>query len=150
MSSAFIREPDEYGEANCPVCESHGVLVGTETMDAHIKPEHRHEISTTGYFCPSATCDVAYFDVFRRRINTDALNGPVYPKDPQAPICPCFGLTLEDIKKDVAEGTVTRVKDVVLRARTPEARCAFTAADGQCCVQAVQLHFHKLKEQANS
>ena len=49
---------------------------------------------------------------------------PVYPKDPTAPICACFGLTRHDIEQDVAEGVVTRTKAVLEKAKSSQARCA--------------------------
>ena len=44
---------------------------------------------------------MAYFDAFERAILSADLTKPVYPKDPDAPICACFGLTRRDIEQDV-------------------------------------------------
>ena len=46
---------------------------------------------------------------------TGDLNKPVYPKNPDAPICACFGLTRQDIEQDVSEGVVTREDEVSRR-----------------------------------
>ena len=93
MNKAFIREPDDTGQAHCPACESLAIAVGRQTWWAHVDQEHQADLAETAFFCPFAKCDVVYFDMFERRVTTDALKHPVYPKDPAAPICGCFGLT---------------------------------------------------------
>ena len=50
---------------------------------------------------------------------TGDLDGPVYPKDPDAPICACFGLTRLDIEADVREGTDEPAPLHVAKARQP-------------------------------
>ena len=72
---------------------------------------------------------------------TGELNKPVYPKDPEAPVCACFGLTREDIEQDVREGVVTRVKAILEKAKSSEARCSKLAANGQPCVAYVQKYY---------
>jgi hypothetical protein len=138
MNKAFVREPDETGDRNCPRCGSLGVAVRAETLDAHLPGEARRLVAETAWFCPFARCDVVYFDAFERVVLTDVLGKPVYPKDPLAPICGCFGLTLDDIDDDIAEGGVTRVKELLARAKSPEANCSRLAISGQCCVPEVQ------------
>jgi hypothetical protein len=86
---------------------------------------------------------VAYFDIFERTIRTEALRHPVYPKDPQAPICACFGLTADDVEADIAEGGVRRVRAIIDKAKGPEAHCRTAAASGQSCVGEVQRYYMK-------
>jgi hypothetical protein len=69
------------------------------------------------------------------------LRQAVYPKDPAAPVCTCFGLTRADIEQDVREGVVTRTKAVLEKAKSAEARCAETAANGHSCVAYVQKYY---------
>lgn len=92
-------------------------------------------------FCPSPQCDVVYFDAFERVITTGDLAKPVYPKNPDAPICACFGLTRQDIEADVREGVVTRVKAILEKANSSEARCNQMAANGQPCSAYVQKYY---------
>ena len=92
-------------------------------------------------FCPLPQCDVVYFDAFERVVLTGDLSRPVYPKDPDAPICACFGLTRHDIEQDINEGVVTRVKAILEKAKSPEARCARMAANGLPCVAYVQRYY---------
>ena len=65
---------------------------------------------------------------------------PVYPKDADAPICACFGLTRQDIERDVQEGVVTRVKAILAKANSAEARTRM-AANGCSCVPYVQKYY---------
>jgi hypothetical protein len=137
MNKAFVREPDQTAEY-CPRCGSKGELVAGRTLAAHLSEEHRGRIAEPANFCPSAQCQVVYFDGFERTILAAEIAHPIYPKDAAAPICACFGLTREDIEQDVREGAPTRTRAVVERANSPEARCSELAANGRSCVAYVQ------------
>ena len=140
MNKAFLKEPEQ-GAEYCPQCKCLGQPVSSVTLDALVRPEFRHQLGATACFCPYPTCEVAYFDAFERSVLVTSLVKPIYPKDAQAPICACFGLTLEDIEADIAEGVVTRVKAAVARAKTPEAACQLKAGNGQSCVAEIQKCF---------
>lgn len=140
MNKAFIREPDQTADY-CPRCGSMGEQVGASVLRCHLTEEQRRILSEPASFCPSAQCPVAYFDCFERFVLAAALSQPVYPKDPIAPICACFGLTRQDIEQDVEEGVVTRTRAVVDKAKSLEARCAELAANGRPCVAYVQKYY---------
>ncbi len=89
---------------------------------------------------------MVYFDAFEQVLVTGDLNKPIYPKNIDAPICACFGLTRRDIEQDVSEGVVTRVKAILKKAESPEARCSQTAANGQPCVAYVQKYYMQCRE----
>lgn len=144
MNKAFVREPDS-SECRCPRCGSVGSPLGPETLRAHVAAESVKKLAESGFFCPFATCDVVYFDQFGRTLGRDAIQRPVYPKDPEAPICGCFGFTRDDVEQDVREGVVTRCRELLAKAKSPEARCAVMAADGHCCVPEVQRYFMKFR-----
>jgi hypothetical protein len=144
MNKAFVREPEDAGN-RCPKCGSAGPAVFQTTLEAHVPADLLAEFASSAFFCPLATCPVGYFDQFERSIPAANLIRPVYPKDPQAPICPCFGLTEDDIKADVQEGAVTRVREHLQRAQSDEARCATLSPSGQSCVAAVQRCFMQLR-----
>jgi hypothetical protein len=148
MNKAFVREPDSTADY-CPRCGSKGQPVHAETIQAYLSADRNATLSDPANFCPSPQCNVAYFDTFERVIMTDELVRPIYPKDPDAPICACFGLTREDIEQDVREGVVTRVKAILQKANSPEARCAQMAANGQSCVAYVQKYYMQYRA-ANS
>ncbi len=147
MNKAFIRDAEPTVE-RCPACGSPGQPVGTATLDAFVRPEFRNELGETACFCLSETCPIAYFDAFERQVSVDRLVKPVYPKDPQAPICACFGVLSQEIEADVREGVATRTRALVDRAKSPEARCSQMAANGISCIPAVQRCYMKLREQA--
>ncbi len=140
MNKAFLKEPEQ-GAEYCPQCKSLGQPVSQVTLDAQVRPEFRKQLGSSANFCPYPNCEVVYFDAFERSVSIEGLVQPIYPKDAQAPICACFGLTIEDIEADIAEGVVTRVKAAVARAQTPEAACSLKAANGQSCVAEIQKCF---------
>ncbi|MHB8902336.1 MAG: hypothetical protein ACYC6Y_26550 [Thermoguttaceae bacterium] len=140
MNKAFVREPDSTSDY-CPRCGSKGEPVGVDTLREFLTEVQREAISPSANFCPSAGCEVVYFDSFERAILARQMGRHVYPKDPATPICACFGLTREDIERDVREGTTVRVKAVIEKSKTPAARCRQMAANGQSCIAYVQKYY---------
>ena len=140
MNKAFVREPDRTADY-CPRCGSKGEQVGAEVLKTYLSEEKRRALAEPANFCPSPQCVVAYFDSFERVVLTSELDRPVYPKDPEAPICACFGLTRRDIEQDVEEGVVTRTREVVEKAKSAAARCARMAANGRPCIAYVQKYY---------
>ncbi|MEZ6146759.1 MAG: hypothetical protein R3B91_15345 [Planctomycetaceae bacterium] len=146
MNKAFVREPDFDGRAYCPRCGSLGTAVTSVTLEQHLKESARQQLGETAWFCGFASCEVAYFDLYERCVTTGKLRAPVYPKASDAPICACFGFTTDDIEADVAEGTPTRIRDLLKKSRSPEARCQTLAADGHCCMREVQRLYMRLRQ----
>ncbi len=146
MNKAFVREPDDTGAAHCPKCGSLGSDVIRETMAAHVTAEAAGQLSEAAFFCPFPRCEVVYFDRFDRTATVDALVQPVWPKDPSAPLCGCFGLTAEDIDADVREGTPRRVRELLAKSKTDQARCRILSASGQCCLTEVQRYYMKQRQ----
>lgn len=140
MNKAFVREPDQVADY-CPRCGTKGESVGSETLQHQLPKEMWGRVSASANFCPTPQCEVVYFDAFERVILTADLSHSVYPKDPTAPVCACFGLTRADIEEDVREGSVTRVKAVLQKARSPKARCRQKAASGRPCVAYIQKYY---------
>lgn len=146
MNKAFVREPDDNGERRCPACGSIGVVVTSETVAAHLREEACRELGEPAFYCPYPRCSVAYFDLFDRAAPVEALIDAAYPKDPAAPLCRCFGLTIDDVEEDIREGTVRRIRALVERSKTAEAHCHLAAPDGRCCVPEVQRYYFRAKE----
>jgi bacterioferritin-associated ferredoxin len=140
MNKAFVRELDDTSEY-CPRCGSKGESVGRSTLKTYLTDDQLRQIADPANFCPSAQCRVAYFDGFERVVLTADIQRPIYPKDPTAPICACYGLTQADIEQDVQEGVVTRTKAILERAKSAESRCSELAANGRPCVAAVQKYY---------
>lgn len=147
MNKAFLKEPENLG-GRCPRCEALGQPVPDETLRTFLPAELRSTIASTAYFCTFAGCPVIYFDDFERVVARNQVDFAVWPKDPEAPLCPCFGLTADDVAADVAEGGVARVKAIVARAKTAEAACTVKSPTGVCCAAEVQRYYFKLKSQA--
>ncbi len=146
MNKAFVREPDDTGQSTCPRCRSLGVAVHEATLAAHLQPAALEELADPAWFCPFPTCPVAYFDLFERVATVDSFIKPVYPKDPTAPICPCFGFAADEIEKDLAEGGVRRTRALVEKAKGPEAHCSTASPTGQSCVAEVQRYYMQRRE----
>src|SRR6476620_5042419 len=119
MNKAFVREPEDTGTAFCPRCKSLGIGVSHETLASHLAPNAMRSLPETAFFCPFPTCAVAYFDTFDRVVEVTALLQPVYTKAPDAPLCAWFGVTRHDVEDDVREGVVTRVKELLAKAKSP-------------------------------
>jgi hypothetical protein len=140
MNKAFVREPDQTADY-CPRCGTQGESVGSKTLATYLTEAQRGRLAEPANFCPSPQCPVAYFDTFEQLVLAVDLRRPAYPKEPTAPVCPCFGLTRADIEQDVREGVVTRTKAALERAKSPAARCAEMAANGQPCAAHVQKYY---------
>jgi hypothetical protein len=138
MNKAFVREPEFDGKAYCPHCGSLGTAVGQATLDHHVQPAFRARLGDAAWFCGFAKCDVAYFDLFESSVTVDELRAPVYPKNADAPICACFGFTLDELEADVSDGTPTRIRELLAKSKSDDANCRVLAADGQCCMREVQ------------
>lgn len=150
MNKAFLREPDDSGQRFCPRCGSLGTAVTAETWRAQVALPERVQLAEPAYFCPFPRCEAVYFDEFERVVTTGELAGPVYPKDPDAPLCGCFGLTCDDVDQDVREGAATRVKALLARSKSPEAHCRVRAANGRCCEPEVLRYFTKRRSEVRS
>ncbi len=140
MNKAFVREPDRIAEY-CPRCGSKGEPVAAETLQSFLSEDQRRMVAEPANFCPSPQCDVVYFDSLDRTVRTADIQRPVYPKNPAAPLCPCFGLTREDIEQDVHEGVATRTRAVLEKAKSRAAQCRKMTANGRPCVAYVQKYY---------
>ncbi len=144
MNKAFVRESDSI-DVLCPRCGAAGIDVPRGTIEQHVPPEALRVLAATAFFCPTPTCPVAYFDAFEAQIGQEALLHPVYPKDSSAPLCPCFGLTRDDVEADVAEGTPRRIRELLARSKSPAARCEVASPSGRSCLPDVQRYYFKLR-----
>ena len=131
--------------AYCPRCGTLGIPVGAGPLDTHISPPSRAKMHEAAWFCGFPGCEVAYFNEFESVVATDELKAPIYPKDLDAPLCACFGFTYDDVDDDVRDGQPTRIRQLLAKSKSSEARCETLAADGRCCLGAVQELYMKLR-----
>jgi hypothetical protein len=138
MNKAFVREPEPDGRAYCPQCGTLGFPVGMASLDHQIQTDSRSKLGEAAWFCAFSRCDVAYFDLFERVAIVSELRHPIYPKDMNAPICPCFGFTLEDIDLAIQQRSPASIRELLVKSKSNSANCKNLAPNGQCCMQEVQ------------
>ncbi|MFN9719773.1 MAG: hypothetical protein ACK58L_13825 [Planctomycetota bacterium] len=148
MNKAFVREPDADSRVMCPNCGSIGVSVGAGPLNTHIRCDQRQRIGDSAWCCSNADCHVVYYDIFEQSIRVEDLNSSVYPYDLNATICPCFGLTWNEIDLDSREPVPSRIRELAAKAGSQDARCQTLAVDGQCCLKEVQRLYLRLRSQA--
>lgn len=141
MNKAFIREPDDTSAAHCPRCGSLGIPVAAETLAAQLDAESLRPLADAAFYCPFPKCEVGYFDQYEQTVAADRLRQPAFPKDPDAPICNCFGFTTADIEADIREGSPRRVRELLARGKSAEAHCQTAAPDGRSCMAEVQRYY---------
>jgi hypothetical protein len=147
MNKAFVKEPEPDGRAFCPRCGNLGLPVESGPLDTHIRPQFRAAMHDAAWFCNFPRCDVAYFNLFEAVVLVDELSAPVYPKDLDAPMCACFGLAYDDVEADAQAEKPIRIRELLAKSKSAEARCAKVAADGRCCMPTVQELYMRLRTQ---
>ena len=147
MNKAFVREPEFDGRAYCPRCGALGLPVSASTLDSLIHEQARSRLGDSAWFCGFARCEVGYFDLFEAVVAVGELNRAVYPKDPDAPLCACFGFTTDEVEADARDTSPRRIRELLSKSQSEDARCQELAADGQCCMREVQRLYMKIREQ---
>jgi CopZ-like zinc binding protein len=145
MNKAFIREPDAT-DVLCPKCGAAGTSVPRQTVESLAPSEALRPLAVTAYFCATPRCPVAYFDAFEAMVAADQLVRPVYPKDPAAPLCPCFGLTREDVEADAADTSPRRIRELLAKSKTSQAHCESVSPTGRNCLPEVQRMYFRLRQ----
>lgn len=148
MSRAFVREPDA-PEPRCPVpvgCGTQGDSVIRATLVANVGEEAAAALGEEVFFCSDELCEVAYFDATAGRITVDRLLERRWPKDPDAPLCACLGITEATFANWAREGRTDRMREYLARAEGPDARCLTRTLSGQSCVPAARKVFLQAKE----
>jgi hypothetical protein len=144
MNKAFVREPDA-DDVLCPHCQSPGETVLQSALESFTTAEQRKQLADRVFFCPTTNCPVAYFDGMESTLSAAELTRPVHPKNADAPLCGCFGLTIADVEDDIAEGTPRRIRELLAKSKSPEAHCTDASPTGRCCLPEVQRIYFKLR-----
>ncbi len=147
MNKAFVKEPEQSSHAHCPRCGSLGIPVSEATLISHVQPAHAEDLGDVALFCPFAKCEVAYFDHYERLLTTTELSRPIYPKDADAPMCGCSGLTVEDVEDDLSNGTPARIRELLKKSQSPAAQCVTQSPSGRCCLTEVQRYYFRRKQE---
>lgn len=115
------------------------------TVEHHVSEEKRKRLAASSLFCMTPSCEVAYFDAMESFVLAADLLEHVYPKDANAPLCPCFGLTRQDVEDDVDEPVPVRIRALLAKSKSPAAHCETASPTGRCCMPEVQRYYFKLK-----
>jgi hypothetical protein len=145
MSRAFMKEAEQ-AEPRCPECGALGEQVGLVTLKAHLPPEDSSSLGEKAFYCVNSGCHTAYFNGWGISVPFDRMMGTSYPKDPEGPICPCFGWMVSDIVEDARAGSKDRIREVATKAQGPQSRCIETCPDGATCVPRVLRLFRETFE----
>lgn len=147
MNKAFVREPDTDARLLCPRCASPGTAVGNGPVETHVRPESQAALRDAAWYCGNSACEVAYFNMFEQTVCVSELVTPVYPYNLDAPMCACFGFTSDDVEADIEDGQPVRIRALLAKSQSPQARCQTLAVDGNCCMREVQRLYMKLRSE---
>lgn len=145
MNKAFVKEPEFDGRGYCPRCGSLGISVGGAVLRNHLTDQAAAKLGDAAWFCEFAKCTVAYFNMLDVVAEVHELRQPVYPKDPDASLCACFGFTMEEIEADAREEKPVRIRALLAKSQSDAARCSELAANGQCCLREIQRLYMRLR-----
>lgn len=137
-----MKESDA-AEPRCPGCAGPGEEVGRPTLEAQLDVDTLKGVSGPAWFCPDPACPAAYFGNWGAAVPAVRLAVRAYPKDPDGPLCACFGMSAAEVVADALAGRKDRVRALLERARGPEARCAERRPDGRCCAPIVSRLFRE-------
>jgi hypothetical protein len=143
MNKAFVREP-EVSEPRCPEpggCGAIGLPVTVRTLRAQVSEDATHGFSESAYYCPSPSCDIAYFDAWGQIVPRSELRRLIYPKSDTGPVCACFDVPADEIVREAVAGRKERVRELLQQAESAEARCETESPCGVSCVAEIRRIF---------
>jgi len=120
----------EQAEPRCPECGALGEQVGLVTLKGHLEPDDCSSLGERAYYCVNSGCHTAYFNTWGVSVPFERMTRTAYPKDPEAPLCPCFGMSVSDVVEDARQGKRDRIRDLATKSQGPDARCAETCPHG--------------------
>ena len=155
---ASCEHPQKRDGVVCPrngkVCKP----VPRITVEALIRPEHKHSLTSMPYyFCDSPDCDVVYVPACAEPVITKnrlrVRVGIKENKDP-IPLCYCFDYDRKAIWDDIrSKGSTDIPKIITQRIQAGECRCQVTNPRGSCCLgdiyRAVKQAREAVKRQGN-
>jgi hypothetical protein len=125
--------------ATCSASGTTGFEVELITLKALLNARSLRRLDGGRYrFCPSADCDVVYFDneagsVFRKSDLTVRV-GQKEKSDP-IPVCYCLDFTLEDIRRDLATRGRTEIPGIITNeVKRGHCACEVKNPQGSCCL----------------
>lgn len=122
-----------------------GTSVGNGPIELYVPSALQDQMRNAAWCCTNSSCEVVYYNMFEQTVRAAELLTSVYPYDPNAPLCACFGFTLQDVEDDADEAQPLRIRALLARSQSAEARCQAVSVDGRCCMREVQRLYMKLK-----
>ena len=113
---------------------------------AHVgREEADHLAAGSAHFCPNNTCDVAYFDLNRQRVETHHLRSRCWAKtgDENDVVCACLKVAAKEVVADARLKDPSRVRKILAHAQAHPQGCARDMPTGQPCTAQVQRLYLK-------
>ncbi len=131
-------EPSTHSsQTSCPKCGQAGKKVDEVTLKSLLGSSALERRSETAHrFCSTPSCPVVYFGA-SESFTTDEVTVPVFQKHPapETPVCYCFGITIEDVQKDVLTtdrpSIEKRIRSLV---KADRCACELRNPQGSCCL----------------
>ncbi|MBI5427035.1 MAG: (2Fe-2S)-binding protein [Nitrospinae bacterium] len=117
--------------------------VGAKTLSHLVVENRRGDIGSGSYrFCPAPACPVVYYDNEQARsFYKEDLAVKVSEKesDPAVPLCYCFDISEEDIRREVFEtGQSAASKRIRAEVKAGRCACEIKNPSGRCCLKKVE------------
>ncbi|MEO5897321.1 MAG: (2Fe-2S)-binding protein [Vicinamibacterales bacterium] len=138
MSDCCCQPPVRPSAAHCPACGNKGLAVALQTVKAMLLPQALQRLDVTDHrFCPTARCEVVYFDDAGHTFCRADVRVPVWHKEPfgRRVVCYCFGETETIIREELEHTGSTQAEERVRR-HIAATRCACDIRNpkGSCCL----------------
>jgi len=131
-------KPTVVGKPPCPRCGTSGRPVPDVTLHTLLDPEvAKPLLAVERWFCPTTGCDVLYYGADGRLVEKSAAKVRVGIKETEdpVPLCYCFGFTLADIRREIAEtGGCTIPARIAAAMRESGCQCEAKNPSGACCL----------------
>jgi bacterioferritin-associated ferredoxin len=123
----------------CPVNGARSRKVGTLTVKSLVRKLPFRMAETQYYFCEAANCEVVYFpwDAEAPAFSREDLlvRGSAKDAGPPKRICYCFGVSREDIEREVAErGRSALAEQIGREVKAGRCACEVKNPSGRCCL----------------
>ncbi len=136
----------------CPASGTAGTSVELQTVKALLNTAALQRLEPSAYrFCPSAACDVVYFDDQGRTFSTADLRVGVWQKQAASDhtVCYCFGENEADIREEIAcDGRSRAVERVRAHIQAGRCACEIRNPRGACCLGDITAVVKRLLGQA--
>lgn len=134
--SSIKKDKETTSKPNvCPVCQNASSTVSIKTVKHWLKASFIPEAPEENfYFCSSSDCPVVYFSEGGTRYKREDVRA-VKDKEGLVPVCYCFGVTGEMIKREIAEkGKSGFSKWIEIEVKNGNCACDIKNPSGRCCL----------------